>query len=107
MLDIRYALDVAGADLAKRSIDEMRRLGRGTPAQLVRWGAAMRGVFPDIRAGDRLVGVHMPGREARFYGAQGPIGSVRDPAFARAFFAIWLDARTSEPALRARLLQRE
>jgi len=27
-----------------------------------------------------------------------------DPAFSRAFFAIWLDSRTRVPALRSRLL---
>jgi len=31
---------------------------------------------------------------------------VEDVEFATAFFAIWLDARTSEPALRAALLKR-
>lgn len=103
-LDIRYAMDVRGADLAKRSVEEMRGLGYRDGAQLARWEAAMRGVFPDIRAGDRLVGVHVPGREARFYGANGLIGVVADAEFARAFFAIWLDPRTSEPAMRRRLL---
>jgi hypothetical protein len=29
---------------------------------------------------------------------------LADPQLARAFFAIWLDARTREPQLRARLL---
>jgi hypothetical protein len=31
-------------------------------------------------------------------------GEVADPAFSRAFFAIWLDSRTRVPALRSRLL---
>jgi len=103
-LDIRYAMDVRGADLAKRSVEEMRRLGHRDAATLARWESAMRAVFPDIRAGDRLVGVHVPGREARFYGAKGLIGVVADAEFARAFFAIWLDPRTSEPAMRLELL---
>ena len=33
------------------------------------------------------------------------LGSIQEPAFARAFFGIWLDARTSAPELRAALLQ--
>jgi len=103
-LDIRYAMDVRGADLAKRSVAEMRGLGYRDAAKLARWEEAMRGVFPDIRAGDRLVGVHVPGREARFYGAKDLIGVVADAEFARAFFAIWLDPGTSEPAMRRALL---
>lgn len=41
---------------------------------------------------------------AAFYHQGRLSGKVADPAFARAFFAIWLDARTRVPALRARLL---
>ncbi len=104
VLDIRYAMDVRGADLAKRSIEEMRKLGHTDEGKLARWGREMRRVFPDIRKGDRLVGVYVPGREARFYGQDGLIGSVPDGEFARAFFDIWLDPRTSEPALRRDLL---
>jgi hypothetical protein len=62
-------------------------------------------VFPDIRPGDRLVGVMVPGREARFYSQDRLLGTVPDPEFARAFFGIWLDERTSEPGLRARMLR--
>ena len=103
-LDIRYAMDIRGADLSTRSIEEMRKLGYLDAVKLARWDEAMRRVFPDIRAGDRLVGVHLPGREARFYNQHSLLGSVADAEFARAFFAIWLDERTSEPGLRRRLL---
>ena len=34
-------------------------------------------VFPDIRPGDRLVGVSIPGREARFYSQERLLGTVR------------------------------
>lgn len=104
-LDIRYAIDVRGHDLAAKSLEEMRRLGHRDGATLARWGEAMRRVFPDIRAGDRLVGVNLPGHGARFYGRDGLLGTVPEDGFARAFFAIWLDERTSEPAMRRQLLQ--
>jgi hypothetical protein len=103
-LDIRYAMSIRGRDLTKRSLEEMRKLGFSDAARLGRWEAAMDRVFPDIRPGDRLVGVNIPGREARFYSQERLLGAVPDPEFARAFFGIWLDEKTSEPALRARLL---
>ena len=106
-LDIRYAVEVAGRDLAKRSVEEMRRQGLRDAATLARWEREMERIFPDIRPGDRLVGVHIPGVEARFHSQRGPVGVVRDAAFARAFFAIWLGERTSEPAMRRRLLSLE
>lgn len=103
-LDIRYAMSIRGRDLTKRSLEEMRRLGFSDPAKLRRWEEAMDRVFPDIRSGDRLVGVSIPGREARFYSQDRLLGTVPDPEFARAFFAIWLDENTSEPGLRLRML---
>jgi hypothetical protein len=104
-LDIRYAMSIKGRDLTRRSLEEMRRLGFSDPAKLARWEQAMDRVFPDIRPGDRLVGVSIPGREARFYSQERLLGTVPDPEFARAFFAIWLDEKTSEPGLRARMLR--
>jgi hypothetical protein len=103
-LDIRYARRVAGARLAAASVEEMRRLGYGSEQQLQRWGREMSRLFPDVEPGDRLIGVNLPGRGAAFYSARGPLGTVPDPAFARAFFAIWLDPRTREPGLRSALL---
>lgn len=42
---------------------------------------------------------------ARFYAAAGALGAIGESRFARAFFDIWLDERTSEPELRRRLLR--
>jgi hypothetical protein len=106
-LDIRYAMDIAGRDLTRRSIEEMRKQGVDDEALLARWEREMARVFPDIRPGDRLVGVHVPGVEARFHSQRGALGTVRDAAFARAFFDIWLGERTSEPGMRRRLLALE
>jgi hypothetical protein len=102
-LDIRYAREVKGRDLAARSVEEMRRLGHRDTRALARWEAAMARVFPDIRKGDRLVGVQV-GHEAHFFNEQGTLGVIADLHFARAFFAIWLDAGTREPAMRRKLL---
>ena len=106
-LDIRYAMSIKGRDLTERSLAEMKRLGYTDPEKLRRWENAMDRVFPDIKPGDRLVGVSLPGREARFYSQDRFLGSVADPEFARAFFAIWLDPGTSEPKLRAQMLRLE
>ena len=62
-------------------------------------------MFPDVKPGDSIVGHYLPDG-ARFTFNEQPLGSIDDPAFARAFFAIWLDPNTSEPDLRAALLTR-
>ncbi len=103
-LELVYDLGLKGREIAKRSIDEMRKQGFQDEAKLNEWNQAMVGVFPDVKQGDTLVGVSVPGKGARFYAKDKFIAEIPDPAFAKAFFDIWLSPKTSEPALRARLI---
>lgn len=105
-LELEYARSLNGADIAKRSAEEMERLGHGDPASRLRWLDRMRALFPDVKRGDRIAGVNRPGSGARFYLNGDPLGSIDEPAFAEAFFAIWFDPRTTDPALRGELLGR-
>ena len=89
-----------------RSHDEIARLGLGTAEQRNRWMHEMAALFPDVNSGQTISGIHLPGAETRFYLDGVPLGRIEDPEFGPAFFAIWLDPRTREPALRERLLQR-
>lgn len=104
-LDLRYERALEGAAIADTSAKEMARLGMGTPARRDEWRDAMRRILPDVRAGDRLTGVHQPGRAVRFFRNDAPIGTVEDPEFGAAFFSIWLDAQTAAPELRSALLR--
>ena len=45
-LELRYARSLAGDRIARASIDEMRKLGRGSERQHVAWLAAMQQLFP-------------------------------------------------------------
>lgn len=104
-LELTYARRLNGGAIAERSDAEIGRLGLGTEAQRARWLQAMRALFPDVDAGQRLAGVHVPGRGTDFYLNGRLLGRIDDPAFGAAFFAIWLDSRTSAPELRASLLK--
>jgi hypothetical protein len=66
----------------------------------------MEALFPDVDKGRRIAGVNQPGTGARFYVDGVFAGSIDEPDFARAFFAIWLDPRTRAPRLRDSLLKR-
>lgn len=103
-LEIEYARHLKGPLIAERSLAEMRRVGDVGADDGERWLAAMKQLFPDVQAGDRITGVHRPGDGARFHHNGRLIGELRDAAFARLFFGIWLSVRTSEPQLRAALL---
>ena len=103
-LDLHYQRTLKGTLIAQRSVEEMRAIGRHAEADLARWGEAMGRIFPDVSRGDHIVGVHLPGQGARFFHNGRPIGEIADPSFARAFFGIWLDPRTSRPDFRRQLL---
>jgi Chalcone isomerase-like len=104
-LELQYLRKLEGSAIASRSIDEMRRLGSFTDAQAQAWLAAMRELFPNVSAGERITGVNLPGEGAEFWVNGQRVGVVKDVNFARLFFGIWLDERTSEPKMRAQLLQ--
>lgn len=104
-LELQYLRTLEGSAIASRSIDEMRRVGSVTEAQAQSWLAAMRTLFPNVSAGERISAVNLPGQGAEFWVNGLKVGGVKDTAFAALFFGIWLDARTSEPKMRAQLLQ--
>ena len=103
-LELAYRRPLRAGDIARRSLEEMRRTGMRDAAQAAALAQQMRTVLPDVDAGDRITGVHRPGRGARFFVNGRPAGEVRDAEFTRLFFGIWLAPGTSEPALREALL---
>jgi len=103
-LTLAYHRDIPGHRIVEASVDQMRRLG-ASETQLAAWLPGMQRVFPDVTKGDILTGVHLPGRSARFFFGDRYVGEIADPEFARRFFAIWLDPRTSAPEVRTALLR--
>lgn len=103
-LELQYARALVGAQIAERSLEEMRRQGPIDPALAERWLAGMKTTFPDVREGDRLTGIHRPGVAVRFFHNGSARGEWADADKARRFFGIWLSPQTSEPTLREALL---
>jgi hypothetical protein len=105
-LELTYLRALTGQDIAERSLKEMRRSADLSPEQAQRWRAALLDAIPDVKATDRLTGLHIPGVGARFWHNGQPRPGVPDPEFSRLFFGIWLSQATSEPQLRRALLAR-
>lgn len=103
-LDIRYDMSIKGSDIVNTSLIELSRITPTPPEQLQSWNTLMGSIFSDVKAGDRLLGVHLPGRGVRFFLNGQLRGESSDTAFSEAFFKIWLDPATKRPELRARLL---
>lgn len=103
-LELSYQRDFTAEAIAKRSLEEMRRVGSFTPEQATRWQQALQAALPDVKSGDRLMGIHQPGVGATFKMGGRVVGEVPDGEFSRLFFGIWLSPQTSEPGLRQELL---
>ncbi|WP_441339363.1 chalcone isomerase family protein [Pandoraea sp. PE-S2T-3] len=105
-LSLTYERSLSGARIVSTGIDEIQRLATQpiADATLSAWRDAMRRAFGDVSRGDELCGVYLPGRGARFYLNGNVSAEIDDPAFAQAFFGIWLDPRTRAPSLRKQLL---
>jgi len=105
LLELRYLRNLYGSAIAKRALQEMERVGPINDNQRKDWLAAMLQAFPDVQEGDRIAGLHQPGTGARFWHNGKLRASIADSEFSRYFFGIWLAASSSEPTLRAQLLQ--
>ena len=103
-LELGYARSLDGVRIAERSLSEMRRQGDIAADVADSWLAAMKQLFPDVKAGDRITALNVPGLGVRFFINGHLKGDVRDATFARYFLGIWLSPKTSEPALRDSLL---
>lgn len=105
-LELTYHKNISRERFVDTSLDEITRLyaEQVSPAQLQRWKQLMQQAFTDVKKGDQLIGVHLPGLGCRFYNSEKMLAEIKDPAFARAFFGIWFDTRSKDRQLRKNLL---
>ena len=104
-LELDYLRDITGQRIADASVQEMRRLNVGSEVQLAMWHEQMAAIFPNVTNGSQLIGIRTHKGATLFFDKNEQIGEVLDPSFTTAFFAVWFDAKTSAPALRAALLK--
>jgi Chalcone isomerase-like len=106
-LELTYARSLKGPAIAERSLEEIRRGGVIADADAQRWLAFMTQAFPDVKSGDRLVGLWEPSENRTTFivnGKRGPV--LNDMVFGRRFFGIWLAEHSSQPEMRLTLLGR-
>lgn len=101
-LEITYRRNVSRERLVSTTEREWRRLGvelglRGDP-RVAGWLEKLAEIWPDVSPGDRILALQEPLGATRFYGNDGLLGIIEDPAFGPAFLGIWLhpDTRASE-----------
>jgi len=103
-LELKYARDFDGSDIAERSIDEMEEIGAGTEVQRQGWLVKLTEIFPDVKKGHTLSALYQPGKGMQFFRNGLPLAKINDAELAEAFMGIWLDPKTSAPEMRRELI---
>lgn len=102
-LELQYQKSFSGEAIASRTVDEMKNLG--TPeAQAISWGKELAAILPSVEPGQTITAIYLPRQGTSFFYQGKIISQIQGVDFAKAFFGIWLDQRTSAPKLRADLL---
>jgi hypothetical protein len=102
-----YQREFSREQLLKITATAWRLMGSVPPDQRDQWLASLKTLWSDVRPGDNVTTVVVPGRATRFYDQQGFMGQIDDPAFGPSFLAIWLDQRSVVGDLRVQLLGAE
>jgi hypothetical protein len=99
-----YLRNFKGGDITRSSVKEIKRQGGVSEQQLASWEKQMTSIFPNESSGQSITGVRTTSGHAVFYFGDRKIGAIKDAAFARRFFSIWLGQKTRNPRLRSKLL---
>ena len=102
-LELQYLRDFNGADIAKRSIDEMHAQNALSKSKAGIWLKTLEGIFPNVAKGQSLTGIYIPNAGAQFLFDNTVIGEIKDTELSKRFFDIWLAPQTSAPDLRKKL----
>lgn len=106
-LENTYHMDFTAKELAEKSIEEMHRHAEFTDAQAANWQTQLEALWPDVKEGDRIGAVATPNKQVEFFHNARKVGAISDPDFVEPFMDIWLGKNTSEPDLRAALLNQK
>jgi hypothetical protein len=102
-LELRYQRSFSGEAIASRSAEEMKNLGV-SDTQATAWGKELANILPNVEPGQTIAAVYIPKQGTSFFYEGKKISQIQGADFAKAFFGIWLDSKTSAPKLRTELL---
>ena len=106
-LEIAYLRHVRARDIVSAGQDILRRnLPPDEWARLEPRVTEIGRLYTDVKRGDRYALTYVPGRGSTRSLNGRDLVTIAGADFARAYFGIWLDARTDYPDFQARLLGR-
>lgn len=102
-LEIHYLRDIKGSALVTQTVREWESLGL-SPEIYEPYLKPLESLLPDVKKGDSLTFIVLPGGSNTFYYNGQTLGGLDDPTFGQHFLNIWLSPNTSRPKVRAQLL---
>lgn len=103
-LELCYQRDIKSADIVDATADQWRKLYGQLNDTQQQYLQQLRQIWPDVKQGDCLAMAWYENGVSEFWYQQTPVGRVEAADFGQQFLAIWLDVRTSAPALRRALI---
>lgn len=107
LLELTYKRNITRDQFIKATVDEWRKLGQSSAEQQAAWAALLKDLWRDVKRGDSLAALLMADHSVEFFINGQSTGVLQDNSFGPAFFNIWLDEKTSAPALRNQLISAE
>jgi len=102
-LDIQYLRKFEAKDLAKQTLEELKKLGI-SETQRAEWADPLNRAFKTVQVGDSITAIKKPQGSTQFFYNGQFVSEISGESFSQAFFGIWLHPKTSAPQLRKVLL---
>jgi hypothetical protein len=102
-LDIQYLRKFESKDLAKQTLDELKKLGV-SDSQRAEWADPLAKAFKTVQVGGSITAIKKPQGSTQFFYNGQFVSEISGESFSQAFFGIWLHPKTSAPQLRKVLL---
>lgn len=102
-LQLCYTRDLSKETLIDTVMDDIGEQKIADETTLAKWKAVLDTSLSDVKDGDALVGVTVPGKKTLLLHNGVAIVTIEDQAFSNAFFSIWLGKNADED-LRSKLL---
>jgi hypothetical protein len=103
-LTLRYGFHFSSQSLVERTLEEMQHVDHVPQQTQQALKLQLARVFPDVRSGDTITALFLPGKKTLFFHNSKPTGTIVGEEFGKVFFDIWLSPNTSEPDARHQLL---
>jgi hypothetical protein len=103
-LSLTYDISIRPAKLAQVTLEQMEHQAPVAPDVAERWVQQLTKLYPPIAKGTTLIGLYNPAGRMALYCDGKLLGEIQESDFAKRFFQIWLDARSSYPKNRLQLL---